>query len=96
MLDREQALAYFRSWWDSRIFAFRQFARGIKGVLAFAYYEEPTVKEQMKYHPDAWIAEAARRRLEKYGAEIARHEEIVTKADPLVRPASLLRRVRHA
>ena len=95
-LDRDQARAYFHSWWESRIFALRQFARGIKGVLAFAYYEEPTVKEQLRYRPDQWIAEAARRRLEKYGAEIERHEEIVTSPNPLIRPSLLTRKVRLA
>ncbi len=83
-LAPDEAHAWFRSFWDSRFGPFRQLARTLKMTLALAYYDSPPVKARLEYHPDAWIAAAARRRLEKYGLEIERHERDLVAPDPLV------------
>jgi choline dehydrogenase-like flavoprotein len=36
----------------------------IKGLVVFSYYELPSVKEQLGYRPDAYIADVSRRRLD--------------------------------
>jgi len=89
-LDAEQARAWFRSWWDSPIPLCHELVKGIRAILAYAYYEQPAVKRRLEFHPDAWIAEVARRRLATYGDEIERHE-----AD-LLKPQTLTRKVRRA
>jgi hypothetical protein len=91
-LDDERARAWFATWWDSRWSAIRQLARALKSLAAMAYYDAAPIRARLEYHPDAWIAERARQRLESYGVDIARAEEIVRAPDPLVP----LRRRRHA
>lgn len=86
--------AYFRSWWASPVGALRQFAKGVKGIIAMGYWELPIVRERMAFHPDRWIAEVAKRRLRDYADDIRKADELVTAPDPLIKPAStLLRKV---
>jgi hypothetical protein len=89
-LTPARARAWFVAWWDSPISVCHEFTRGIRAILAYAYYEQPAVKRRLEFHPDAWIAEVARRRLATYGAEIERHE-----AD-LLRPQTLTRKALRA
>jgi hypothetical protein len=42
----------------------------LKGVIVMCYYELPEVKREIGYEPGPYIAEVARRRLERYGDEI--------------------------
>jgi hypothetical protein len=91
-LDDARAVAWFAAWWDSRFGAIRQLAKALKSLVALAYYDAAPIRARLEYHPDAWIAERARQRLESYGVDIARAEEIVRAPDPLVP----LRRRRHA
>lgn len=96
-LPRERQRAWFDRWWHSPILPIRQLAKAIRSVLAMSYYEHPVVKQQLEYHPDAWIARVAKRRLEAWAADIRAHEEMVTSPDPLFAPVSLARKgVRHA
>jgi hypothetical protein len=76
--------AYFRAWWTSRFAVLRQLAKGLKSVLALAYWEQPSVKARLQYHPEQWIAEVAARRLRDYGADIAAHDRFVVAPNPLV------------
>jgi hypothetical protein len=84
------------AWWHSPIAPFRTFVRALKSLVALAFYDSPAMQDQLEYHPDQWIADAARRRLETWGLEIARHEEELRAPDPLLAPVRLLRKVRHA
>jgi hypothetical protein len=43
----------------------------VKGVVVMCYYELPESKREIGYDPDPYIAEVSRRRLERYGDEIA-------------------------
>ncbi len=89
-LSADDARAWFVSWWDSPVPVFHELVKGIRAILAYAYYEQPAVKRRLEFHPDAWISEVARRRLDSYGAEIQRHEvDILT-------PQALTRKVRRA
>ena len=57
----------------------RKVAQIMKGLATLAYYELPQVKEALAYHPDAYIAQVAKRRLDSYAADIARVEaEVLT------------------
>jgi hypothetical protein len=42
----------------------------VKGVFVLCYYELPEVKDRLGYHPDAYVAKVAARRLARYGNEI--------------------------
>jgi hypothetical protein len=98
-LSPAKARRWFEAWWRSPVGAMHKLAHGLKALLVFAYYEQPEVKRRLEFHPDRWIAEAARRRLESYGAEIESHERLVRARDPLLRPATLVgkaRKLRHA
>ena len=46
----------------------------MKAFLAISYWEHPLIKAQLAYHPEAWIADVARRRIERWSEEIAQHE----------------------
>jgi hypothetical protein len=94
-LDAELAEAYFRSWWDHPLMAMRQFAKGIKGLIAMSYFELAEIRARMEYHPEAWIAKVAARRLNSYADDIRRHDETVLAPDPLVPAASLTKKVGH-
>ena len=83
-LDDDRARAWFASWWSSPVGAIRQFAKALKSMIALAYYDAPAIRARLEFHPDAWIAEVARRRLESYGVDIQRAEETVRAPDPLV------------
>jgi hypothetical protein len=95
-LDDEAKRAYFHRWWKSPLLPMRQFVKAVKGLLALSYYEEPTVKARMEYHPDRWIAQAAEERLRRFAAEIQAHEVQVTAPDPLVSLPADPGRKRHA
>jgi hypothetical protein len=82
-LDGARAAAYFRTWWKSRLGPRRELAKGVKGLLALGYYEQPAVLDQIDYHPERWIAEVSKRRMDKYGDEVRRGEAEVTRPDPL-------------
>src|SRR5262249_34980861 len=83
-LDDARARAWWRAWWSSRFTPARQLARTLEVGAAVAYYGTPAVKESIAYRPDAWIADVARRRLEKWGVAVERAEEDLVAADPLV------------
>jgi hypothetical protein len=82
-LDGARAAAYFRTWWRSRLGPRRELAKGIKGLLALAAYEQPALLHRIDYHPERWIAEVSKRRMETYGDEVRRGEAEVTRPDPL-------------
>jgi hypothetical protein len=91
-LPAGEALRWWRSWWDSPIGPCRQLARGLKALIALAFYDSKPMRARLEYHPDAWIAEAARRRLERWDDDIRRHEEALRAPDPLLPAARLVRR----
>jgi hypothetical protein len=95
-LPLDDARRVFRSFWDSPVGAFRQLAKALKALVHLAFYDSAPMRERLSYHPDAWIAERARRRLAEFGADIARHEEALVAPDPLLAPQRLTRKVRHA
>jgi len=75
--DPASAESYFERWHRSALSACFQFAKAVKGLLCFAYYEQPEVLEALGVHADRWIDEVGRRRLESYGAEVRRADEEV-------------------
>ena len=74
---------YFASLWHSPLFAVRQLAKGLKGLVALAFWDHPDVRQRLKYTPEVWIAEVSARRLASYGPDIAAHERFVIAANPL-------------
>jgi len=76
---------WFRHWLEGRTPVQRELAKGIKQILALAYYENPVVQERMGYLPDRWIEKVRRRRLEVYSDDIATHTASLTAPDPLPR-----------
>ena len=82
-LNGEQASAWFELWWHSPVALMREFAKKTKGLLVFAYYEQPEINKALAYHPDRWIKLVAQRRLERYGEEIRRKEAEVSQDDPM-------------
>ena len=82
-LDGDKALKWFELWWHSPVALMREFAKKTKGLLVFAYYEQPEVSRELAYHPDRWIKTVAQRRIKKYEEEIRRKDEEVCQSDPL-------------
>jgi hypothetical protein len=87
--------AYFHSWWHSPIFPIKQFVKGIKGLIAMGFFEQPVVLKNMQYHPEQWIAEVAARRLRDYSDDIAQQDKMVLERDPLVPASTLTKKVRN-
>jgi hypothetical protein len=69
-LDQGDAEAYFSNVLYRRQGALSAAVRLVKGLVVMCYYELPAVKAQLGYHPEAYIAGVAARRLERYGHEI--------------------------
>jgi hypothetical protein len=95
-LPLDEARAWFRGFWESPVGPLRQLAKALKALVSLAYYDSAPLRERLSYHPDAWIAERARRRLEVFGADIRRHEDALRAPDPLLPAGRLARKVRHA
>lgn len=91
-LQPERRSAWFRRWFSGHGLG-QKFAYGIKGLVAFAFFEQPSLRDELHYHPDEWIAEVAKRRLERWGAEVRAHDALVRAPDPLVPAESLTRKV---
>lgn len=73
-LEPERAEAYFVAVAHGLPGPQRKVAQIMKGLTTLSYYELPRVKEALEYHPDAYIAQVAKRRLDSYAADIARVE----------------------
>lgn len=77
------ALRIFSAWWHSPVFAIRQWAKGIKSLVALVYWDHPQIRERIGFTPEAWIAKVAARRLASYGPQIAAHRDRVLAPNPL-------------
>jgi hypothetical protein len=91
-LSPQRRSAWFRRWFTGHGLG-QKFAYGIKGLLAFAFFEQPALRDELHWHPDEWIAQVAKRRLDKYGDAVRRHDALVRAPDPLVPAQSLTRKV---
>jgi hypothetical protein len=80
-----EAEAYFETWWHSPIPLLNQFAKGVKALLCFGYYELPGVQAAIGYTPTEWIDKVKIERLERFGKEIAAFEAELLTRDPLPR-----------
>jgi hypothetical protein len=82
-LPPELAASYFVSWYHSPLMPQHEFAKGIKGLLCLACYEQPAMMESIGYTPDAWIDKSKKYRLKTYSAAIAQREKEILAPDPL-------------
>lgn len=82
-LPDAQARAWYDFWAHGPLGVQRLFAYGVKGVIAGAFYEQPSVREAIGYTPDDWTEKVTRKRLMVYSDDIARHEASVFERDPL-------------
>jgi len=81
-LDDARADAYFRAMAHGPLGPQRAICKLMKGLATFNYYEIPAVRAELEYHPDAYIAKVAKRRLESYAEAIRKGEEVVLAAEP--------------
>jgi hypothetical protein len=86
------AAAYLRFWAHGTALQ-RNFVKGIKGLIAMAYYEQPAVLEAIGYRPQQWIDEVKTRRLAVYADDISKHEGSLFEPDPIPLPSDVGRRV---
>ena len=91
-LSRPQQERFFAACWHHPLPLVRQAMKGIKGLLAMAYYDLPEVKERLAYRPEPWIAEIKAMREEKFADEIRAYAKTVTAPDALVPATALSRR----
>jgi hypothetical protein len=82
-LSLEQARAYFDSWWRSPLMPQREFAKGIKGLICLACYEQPEMMESIGYTPQEWIDRSVRYRLSTYSEAIDKRAADLIAPDPL-------------
>jgi hypothetical protein len=94
-LPLDKAERWYHTWHHAPIFTMRQFAQAVKALIILGYYEQPQVRRKIGYQPDGWVAEAAKKRLVKYGVAIAQHEEELRAPDPLIAPTNLTKKVHH-
>ncbi len=77
------AEAYFRAVLARRRSGLGVMLARVKGLVVMCYYELPTVKDEIGYRPDAYIAAVSQRRLASYGAEIRAGEAAVLAPGPV-------------
>lgn len=82
-LAPDRAARYFATWWSSPLLPTRELAKGIKGIICLAYYEQPAVQAELGYTPQAWIEKVKQRRLEVYGGDIHAAAARLIQPDPL-------------
>ena len=82
-LTFEHALAYFDSWFHSTLAPQHEFAKGIKGLIALACYEQPAMMADIGYTPQEWIDKSIRYRLQTYPEAIAKSQAAILAPDPL-------------
>lgn len=82
-LAPDAARAHFESWQHSSFPAFREFIKGVGGLLCLAHYEMPAVKERLGYTPEVWIDKVRRHRLSTYAEAIERQRQALLSPDPL-------------
>jgi hypothetical protein len=82
-LSVEDARRYFGSWWSSPLPPQREFAKGVKGLLCLACYEQPQMMEAIGYTPNEWIDKSTHYRLRTYSEAIAKREVELFTDDPL-------------
>jgi hypothetical protein len=83
-LDPAQQEAWFERWWHAELAPLREFARRSKGLLAAVYYELDPIRAEIEYHPERWIAQVARRRIDRYGDQIRAREARAAAPGPLM------------
>lgn len=79
-LDDQTADAYLRALLG-RGNGIATLAQRLKGLLVMCYYELPEVRQEIGYDPDPYIAAVSKRRLERYGSEIAAAERQARQAE---------------
>lgn len=87
-LDDQTADAYLRALLG-RGNGIATLAQRLKGLLVMCYYELPEVRQEIGYDPDPYIAAVSKRRLDRYGSEIAAAEQAeqqVSKGEQAERP----------
>lgn len=82
-LDEATARQYWDLWWHSESELLSNFTKAIKAFMVMGYYEQPEIRVQLEFLPEVWIAQVAKKRLERYAEEIQSHEALVTAPDPL-------------
>lgn len=82
-LSHDQAQRYFDSWFHSKLPPQHEFAKGIKGLVALACYEQPAMMAAIGYTPQEWIDKSIRYRLQTYEAAIAKRDIDILAPDPL-------------
>lgn len=82
-LNAEQAQTYFESWFHSKLAPQHEFAKGVKGLIALACYEQPAMMADIGYTPQEWIDKSVRYRLQTYKAAIIKREADIVAPDPL-------------
>ncbi len=92
LLPRGKQQRWFARWAHCPLMPVRQLAKTMKGLLGLGYWEHPSVKERIGYHPERWIAQVKEERAARFADEIAAGEAAVVAPDPLVPAATLARR----
>lgn len=82
-LSPKRASSYFAAWYHSPLMPQHEFAKGIKGLLCLACYEQPAMMEEIGYTPAAWIQKSIKYRLKTYPAALAKRERDLLAPDPL-------------
>jgi hypothetical protein len=82
-LSRTRAARYFALWWSSPLGLQRELAKGVKGLLCLACYEQPAMMARIDYTPQAWIDKVKKRRLAVHAADIHRAAAALIEPDPL-------------
>lgn len=75
--------AVFAALWHSPLPPVKQLAKGLKGLVALAFWDHPMVRQRLAYTPAEWTAFVNARRVKSYSDDIAAHERFVLAPNPL-------------
>jgi hypothetical protein len=81
-LTRREQDAYLQGWLESPLQIRRDLFKAVRAFFCLVYYGQPSVIEAIGYKHQEFAEEVRRQRYEKYGAEIAAHEDWLHHGSP--------------
>lgn len=82
-LTGDAAERYYASWEHGLTPVHVQFAKALNQLMSLSCYEMPALMEACGYHPEPWIEEVNKKRLQMFDADIKKQAAQIIEPDPL-------------
>lgn len=85
-LSRREQEAFLRDWQESPLAVRRDLFKAMKALFCVVYYDHAGVQKAIGYEHQSYAEELRRQRYERFGAEIAAHEDWLHRGAPVPMP----------